>query len=205
MKKFLCFLVVAVLAVTASAQITWNAKAGLGIASCILSDGGEDSKPHFVGKLGVGMEYPLTSNFSLMPSAEFALKGARWSYNDYNVEFKQTVDLYYFQIPVLGAYRFNLTNRLNLVAKVGPYFAFGFAGKVHAEGSGGGSSFSESAGVFSDEVGGKRFDVGFDLGVDLEFRRFVVGAEYEIGITPLVDEDAQVRNSAIYVTVGYKF
>lgn len=208
MKKILCLLVGAMFAITASAQITWNAKAGFGISSCILSEGGEGSKAHFVGKLGAGMEYPLTANFSLMPSAEFAFKGAKFSYNDsqYNYSEKQTIDIYYFQIPVLGAYRFNLTDRLNLVAKAGPYFAFGLAGKIHDKASIDGNSDSASAGVFSDEVGGKRFELGLDFGVDLEFKRFVVGAEYEFGLTPLVKEDGMsARNSAFYVTVGYKF
>lgn len=206
MKKILSVLVIAMLAVTASAQVTWNSKAGVGISSCILSDGGEDPKAHFVGKLGAGMEYPLSSNFSLMPSAEVAFKGAKWSFEYAGYYVDQTVDIYYLQIPVLGAYRFNLTNRLNLVAKAGPYFAFGFAGKVDQYAYSGGSSASISAGVFSEEVGGKRFEVGLDFGLDLEFRRWVVGAEYEFGITPLVKENgASARNSAIYVTVGYKF
>ena len=207
MKKILCFLVVAMFAITASAQITWNAKAGFGISSCILSDGGEGSKPHFVGKIGVGMEYPFSANFSLMPSAEFAYKGAKFSYNESDkgigYSSKETIDIFYFQIPVLAAYRFNLTDRLNLVAKAGPYFAFGLGGSVNFSDS---ESYKAKAGVFSDEIGGKRFEVGLDFGVDLEFRRFVVGAEYEFGLTPLVKEEgASAKNSAFYVTVGYKF
>lgn len=207
MKKLLCLLVVAMFAITGSAQITWNAKAGVGISSCIMTDtGGEGSKMHFVGKLGVGMEYPFTSNFSLMPSAEFALKGAKWKVVEDDWSSDERVDIYYFQIPVLGAYRFNLTDRLNLVLKAGPYFAFGFAGNVKESFSGYGESESISAGVFSNEVGGKRFDVGIDGGFDFEFKRFVVGFEYEYGITPLISEDKETaHNSAFYVTVGYKF
>ena len=213
MKKLLCLLVVAMFAITASAQITWNTKAGFGISSCLYSDGdNEDGKTHFVGKLGVGMEYPLTSNFSLMPSAEFALKGAKWGYKDDSFKYDETIDIYYFQIPVLGAYRFNLTDRLNLVAKAGPYFAFGFAGKAKFSESYSEGSFSDnysgSENLFKN--GGKRFEVGLDFGVDLEFKRFVVGAEYEFGLTPLFKEEDKgdswsVKNSAIYVTVGYKF
>lgn len=215
MKKLLCILVVGIFAMTASAQITWNAKAGFGISKCLYSDGdNEDGKTHFVGKLGVGMEYPLTSNFSLMPSAEFALKGAKWGEKFEGWTYEETIDIYYFQIPVLGAYRFNLTDRLNLVAKAGPYFAYGFAGKAKlSESFGSGShneDYSESENLFKN--GGKRFEVGLDFGVDLEFKRFVVGAEYEFGLTPLykeksekADESYSIKNSAIYVTVGYKF
>lgn len=91
---------------------------------------------------------------------------------------------------------------MNLVVKAGPYFAFGFAGKVNADDSYG----SYDGDVFGDEIGAKRFELGVDLGVDFEFKRWVVGAEYEIGITPLIKEDgATARNSAFYVTAGYKF
>lgn len=69
MKKVLSFLVMATITIVASAQITWNAKAGVGISSVILSEGSEGSKIHLVGKLGAGMEYAISSNFSLMPSA----------------------------------------------------------------------------------------------------------------------------------------
>ncbi len=207
MKRLLSFLVVAIVAIAASAQITWNAKAGFGFSNCIYSDGdNSDAKTHFVGKIGLGMEYPLSANFSLMPSAEFALKGAKWGAE---ME-KETVDIYYFQIPVLAAYRFHIADRLNLVAKAGPYFAFGFAGSVDYSSTYGGESYDESDDLFSDEVGGKRFELGLDFGVDLEFQRFVVGAEYEFGLTPLVKydeegDDFSIKNSAFYVTVGYKF
>lgn len=200
MKKLIATLAVALIAVTASAQITWNAKAGIGISSVLMSGGNEDGKTHLVGKAGAGIEYPLTSNLSLMPSLEFAFKGAAW---DYGEGCNETLDIYYMQIPVLFAYRFNLTDRLNLVAKVGPYFAFGLGGKVKYNDPG---WANESAGVFSEEIGGKRFEVGGDVGIDLEFKRWVVGVEYEIGITPLVKEDGfSIRNSAFYATVGYKF
>lgn len=207
MKKLLSFVLFAMFAITASAQITWNVKAGFGVSSCIGD--AEGSKAHFVGKIGAGMEYAISSNFSLMPSAEFALKGAKWGEDDDEYgSFKETLDLYYFQIPVLAAYRFNLTDKLNLVAKAGPYFAFGFAGKDKYS-----ESFGDSDGekggnddVFGSEIGAKRFEMGLDFGVDLEFKRFVVGAEYEFGLTPLVkEEDWKLRNSAFYVTVGYKF
>lgn len=211
MKKLLSLLVFALFAITASAQITWNAKVGGGISTCIYSEGADwDNKIHPVGKIGVGMEYPLSSNFSLMPSAEIAYKGAKWGYDHsfviedipFEGHLRTVIDIFYFQIPVLGAYRFNLSDHMNLVAKAGPYFAFGFAGNVkNSE-----DSFNVSNGVFSEEVGGKRFEVGLDFGIDFEFKRYVVGAEYEFGLTPIVKEYGEsVRNSAIYVTVGYKF
>ena len=55
---------------------------------------------------------------------------------------------------------------------------------------------------------GPRFDVGIDIGIDFEYHRFVIGAEYERGFMnffPKGDGVAKVYNQAFYVTVGYKF
>lgn len=200
MKKFLSFVLMAVVAVAASAQITWNAKAGVGISSVISNADWGTSKIHFVGKLGAGMEYALSSNFSLMPSAEFAYKGAKFS--NESLAYETNIYVFYFQIPVLAAYRFHLNNHLNLVGKVGPYFAFGLAGWFNNKYEDGYDIEEYKEDVFNYA---ERFEVGVDFGVDLEFKRWVVGAEYEIGITPLISGAGHARNSAFYVTAGYKF
>ena len=75
MKKLFVLVCAMTMTMAASAQITWNAKLGAGLSSCTTS-GKADLKSHFVGKLGIGIEYPLSPNFSLMPSLEFAMKGA---------------------------------------------------------------------------------------------------------------------------------
>lgn len=66
MKKFLLLAVMVIAAMSASAQITWNVKGGVGVAHCWGDAEGIGS--HFVGKVGAGIEKPLTSNWSLMPS-----------------------------------------------------------------------------------------------------------------------------------------
>ncbi len=205
MKKLLSVLLLLAATITASAQITWNAKAGLGMSS-LMGDGDVDSK--IVGKIGVGIEKPISPNWSLMPSLEFALKGAKYGEAGYS----ENVSLYYVQIPVLAAYRFHLTGKWNLCLKAGPYFAYGIAGDSSYEEDGKGSGSDD---VFGVEIGAKRFEMGLDFGVDFEYGKWVVGAEYEYGITPLIDfpEDFdeygsyeyKLKNQAFYVTVGYKF
>ena len=76
MKKLFCLVFVTLCTITISAQVTWNFKGGAGIATCWGDVSGLDS--HFVGKLGVGIEKPLSSNWSLMPSLEIAWKGAEY-------------------------------------------------------------------------------------------------------------------------------
>lgn len=204
-----------VLTLSASAQITWNAKLGAGFSSCI-SSGDANLKSHFVGKAGVGIEYPLTANLSLMPSFEFAMKGAKeheeegssWNYD-------AELNLNYLQVPIVAAYRINLSEDWNMTLKTGPYFAFALSGKMEIDAVENGKKYSESINIFSSSdlekdnmKPGSRFDVGIDVGIDFEYHRFVIGAEYERGFVnsfPDGEDVAKVYNQAFYVTLGYKF
>lgn len=212
MKKIFVLLCVTVFALTASAQVTWNVKAGIGSAWCAIDAPGNNgsSKAHIVGKLGVGLETPLTENFSLMPSLEFAVKGSKREYTWNDASLSEKVNLTYIQLPIMAAYRFNATDRLNIVAKLGPYFAYALSGKVKDTYIDDYSNDTDYFDIFEDGEGGKRFDAGLIIGVDFEFNRFVAGLEYERGFTNLLDftddeGSVKIKNSAIYLTVGYKF
>lgn len=209
MKKIFVLLCAAVFALTASAQITWNVKAGIGSAWCAIDAPGNNgsSKAHIVGKLGVGLETPLTENLSLMPSLEFAVKGSKREYTWDDASLNEKVNLTYIQLPIMAAYRFNATDRLNIAAKLGPYFAYALSGKCYIEDN---QNYNDDFDIFEDGAGGKRFDAGLIIGVDFEFNRFVAGLEYERGFTNLLDTDddegsVKIKNSDIYLTVGYKF
>ena len=178
----------------ASAQITWNAKVGAGLATIWGSDA-DDMKPHFVGKAGVGIEKPLTANLSLMPSLEVAWKGLKWDVVD---DVDATIDFLYIQMPIVAAYRTNLTDDWNMALKAGPYV--GYAVYDHVNISSGGWSYSAS-----NDMDIKKFDAGIDVGVDFEHHRFVFGVEAEMGFLSLAGSDADRKNLAFYATVGYKF
>lgn len=210
MKKFFVFLCAAVFALSASAQVTWNIKAGIGSAWCAIDDPKDlgSSKAHIVGKLGVGLETPLTENFSLMPSFEFAVKGCKREYSWDDASLSEKVNLTYIQLPIMAAYRFNATDRLNIAAKLGPYFAYALSGKYKGTYIEDNQNYNDDYDIFEDGEGGKRFDAGLIIGVDFEFNRFVAGLEYERGFTNLFDsteDEVEIKNSAIYLTVGYKF
>jgi hypothetical protein len=203
MKRLFVFAFVMVMTMAASAQITWNAKLGGGIAMCAGENGDGDMKGKFVGKAGFGLEYPISANFSLMPSLEVAMKGTKWKGKISNLgSQRETYSPIYLQIPVLGAYRFNLNDDWNLTLKAGPYVAYGISGKVKVDGHGG----SADGDMFSD-LEAKRFDAGVDAGVDFEYHRLVFGLEYERGFVSFAPSyvDENIFNQAVYVTIGYKF
>ena len=201
MKKILSLVAMLMLTMVASAQITWNVKGGIGFSACYGST--EGLKAQMVGKAGVGIEYPLSANFSLMPSVEVAIKGCEFDKDKYywGEENGKTyrggnLEITYLQIPVLGAYRFNLNDSWNITVKAGPYFAYGIDGKFKVD--------DQKIDLYKD-TNAKRFDVGADVGVDFEYHRFVFGAEYEIGFSNMSSGDNTIKNMAFYLTVGYKF
>lgn len=184
MKRILSLVCVMMLAIAASAQITWNAKGGLGVAT-MWGSGNEISKTHIVAKAGVGIEYPLSSNLSLMPSLEFAWKGCKLFETG-------TLDLYYLQVPVVLAYRFNVADAWNITVKAGPYVAYAISDHYKFDSGDSGS------------IGAKKFDAGLDAGIDFEYHRFVFGVEAEMGFLKLTSVD-YIKNLAFYGTIGWKF
>lgn len=89
---------------------------------------------------------------------------------------------YYFQVPILASFRFNLGDDLKLLAEAGPYFGFGLGGDTKYEQIstviGEGKSelrylnykrnfFGKSDGV---TVSHNKFDWGFKFGVGVLFR-----------------------------------
>ena len=201
MKRLLTVVCVAMLTIAASAQITWNVKAGAGVAT-LWGSGSEGAKPHVVAKIGVGIEKPFSSNFSLMPSLEVALKGVKSNfdtyYNGYKYNLDETIDLLYIQIPILAAYRFNLSDGWNMTLKAGPYAAYEVYD--HAKVSSGSESVSSS-----NKLDVKKFDAGVDVGFDIEYHRFVFGVEAEMGFLSLLGNSTDIKNLAFYATIGYKF
>lgn len=195
MKRLLSLVCVSMLAIAASAQITWNAKAGAGLATLWGSDA-DGAKPHFVAKAGVGIEKPLSANWSLMPSFEVAWKGFKIDESN----FEATADFLYLQIPIVAAYRLNLSSDWNMTLKAGPYVAYAVYDHYKSLESYGGWSKSSSG---STDI--KKFDAGIDVGVDFEYHRFVFGVEGEMGFLSLVGSEAKINNLAFYATVGYKF
>lgn len=195
MKKILFLLVLSFMTVSASAQITWNVKAGFGVAHCF--GGAKDLSPVFATKVGVGIEKPFTPNWSLMPSIECAYKGAseKWTWG--NESSKINLTLLYLQIPIMAAYRVNINDSWNTTFKAGPYIGYAIMGQVHGPG--------RTINYFSkDNDNSNRFDLGLDLGIDFEYHRFVFGVEYELGFIPF-QKDPSLYNGAFYATVGYKF
>lgn len=178
-------------------QITWNLRAGVGLASLQGVDGDGDNSNRIGGKIGVGMEIPLNKNLNLIPSLEFAMKGGKWSgYGMTN--HKETFTAYYAQIPVLVGYRLYLGRNWNMVLKAGPYVAYGLFGNAKIE-----NDYNSLSGDFFEDTGYSRFDIGAEVGIDFECRRFVIGFDIEKGIREH-EVSYCIRQDAKFINIGFK-
>lgn len=183
MRKGLIVLVMLMTCTWASAQITWNVKAGAGVAWI----GNLDKK--FGWKAGVGIEKPFSTNWLIMPTLELKQKGCTYEGLD--------ATLLYAQLPIMAAYRTRLSKSVNMTFKAGPYLAYGFSGNVSADGYDDYDFF---------DVEGERFDYGLMLGVDFEYHRMVFGMEWEQGLANVfASDEVSAENAAAYITIGYKF
>lgn len=193
------------------AHISWSVNAGFGGAN-ITGDEMDDCslKPTF--KVGIGVEMPLGRNWLLMSSLEYKLKGCKWNEEGSGYSLKDNISLHYLQLPVMGAYRLNFRDDMNLTFKAGLYVAYGFKGKMKTTETYDGVTEKSSIDLFKDEEGEtaelRRFDSGVITGIDFGYKRFVVGLEADFGFINLLkydDEDSSIHNGTLFFSVGYRF
>jgi hypothetical protein len=164
------------------------------------------------------MEYSFNKTWAIQPSLLLSSKGAKESGITYNA--------LYLELPVMAAARIRLTDKIDLVFNLGPYFAIGVGGKTKIEADNGEytlNTFSETEMPLLTEEGVvnvdiqpmKRFDVGVGLGIAVEFGSFVVAYDSKlgfinvggyikgggsIGLLPM-----NFRNQNLSLGIGYKF
>lgn len=169
-------------------KITYTAGVGM---SSLAGDETDGVKSKIAFKVGATYNFSISENFSVIPGAELVCKG-------YGLEWVDgDIHTYSLQIPVLAAYKFAVTDEINLVAQAGPYVSYGLFGSDIEYPSG-------KVNVYDDECGGERLDAGIIAGVSAEFGKWSVGLQYSRGFLKAI-KDTKAYNQAYGVTVGYKF
>ena len=213
MKKISLLFVMLFACMAMSAQITWNVKAGAGIATVTGLNSNGETLTKVGWKIGIGIEKPLSANWLIMPTLEFKQKGCGWKGSEPDYWIEENFNIPYVQLPVLAAYRLRLNDEMNLTLKAGPYFAYALSAKCKYKEYWNGEIDEGEYDLFDsseidEDISTSRFDCGLAFGADVEYHRFVVGAEVEYGLTPVVKnnyENMKIRNISAYITVGYKF
>lgn len=197
MKKFLMTAVLGMFALAGFSQVKWDAKFGMNFSNMTKYD---DTKALPGFNLGVGMDYGFSENWSLQSGLLISSKGYKYKEGEY----KETTRPIYLDIPILAAYKFNISDNTKFVINAGPYLAFGLGGKNKVDG------IDESEKVFGDD-GWKRFDLGIQYGVGLE-----IGEHYLVNLTgqngfispydfPDGYDGDKPKNMTFSIGVGYRF
>ncbi len=195
MKKFLMTAVLGMFALAGFSQVKWDAKFGMNFSNMTKF---EDTKALPGFQLGVGMDYGFSENWSLQSGLMISSKG----YKVKEGEYKETTRPIYLDIPILAAYKFNISDNTKFVINAGPYLAFGLGGKNKVDG------VDESEKVFGDN-GWNRFDLGIQYGIGLELSdRYLINLTGQNGfICPWDTEDGEdkPKNMTFSIGVGYRF
>lgn len=223
MKKALMIMCMAVAtsAVRAQSPISFYAEAGIGTSRLYGKHSGSDTQ--IACKAGIGAEYALNKTWALRSALEFVSIGGR---DDMDYVRNAGMNELYLQIPVRVAARLPLGKDYHASLNVGPYIACGVGGKTsgsipyYYSGSSadGNRRFKmDTFGcVLENNAGNRRLDGGIVVGIALEYRRLVIGAEAQVGLVKVNQQLRQVidtdefhnylpRNFASFFTVGYKF
>lgn len=150
MKKFLMTAVLGMFALAGFSQVKWDAKVGMNFSNVTKYD---DAKALPGFQLGVGMDYGFSESWSLQSGLLISSKG-------YKIEDVKVRPIY-LDIPILAAYKFNISDNTKFVINAGPYLAFGLGGKAKDD------NFDLKL-FKSDEGDWKRFDLGIQYGIGLE-------------------------------------
>lgn len=199
MKKFLMTAVLGMFALAGFSQVKWDAKFGMNFSN-MTKDSEAKALPGF--HLGVGMDYGFSENWSLQSGLIISSKG--WKYKEEGE--KITYRPVYLDIPILAAYKFNISDNTKFVINAGPYLAFGLGGKAKA----GDYDYKLFKGG-EDEAKLKRFDLGIQYGVGLEIgEHYLVNLTGQNGfITPYDFPDGydgdKPKNMTFSIGVGYRF
>jgi hypothetical protein len=211
MKKIMMMLVMATVALTASAQnevgqLTLQPKIGLNFANVTnagkIND--ESSKLKVGYAVGLEAEYGLSEKFSVAAGVLYSMQGC--DYGEYKVSAggetlggwdKNQYNLAYLNIPIVANFYF----AKGWAIKAGIQPGFLLSAKHKVDGVGGTESYNADI-----KDAQKSFDLSIPLGLSYEYENIVFDARYNLGVTKMNKEgEESCKNSVVQFTVGYKF
>jgi hypothetical protein len=177
---------------------------------------GVNMKPGY--QFGVGIEYYFTNHWGIQPSLMLISKGYKnegsyssdpTSYGSEMIPFKGVENRVYIELPVMLAYRLNLSGAMKLIFNGGGYISYGIDGQnkyteTHEDG------YSIWHNVTFSRIGLKRFDTGLTAGATFELKhRYTIGLFGEWGLyDPSYHQFKKtygLKNQTYGLNVGYKF
>jgi hypothetical protein len=203
------FFAVAAVAQNRESKISIQPKAGVNI-STLSGDFDEfiDSKAGL--NIGADVEYRMLPKFALSGGLYYSMQGGKgelnmddFPYLEMNINAK--AKLSYLNMPIMANYYIVK----GLAIKTGVQFGFLTSAKIKLSADEG----SESIGI-KDAL--KKVDFSIPFGISYEFKRFVLEARYNLGLTNIIKSDTELmdgvintdnfksKNRVFQITLGYR-
>ena len=235
MKKFYSLLLAAVFAIgaNASAQVTSVTSdcsteyyyVGYNIVSVDWNIGQSSMEEAFPLKSAIAAgwnkrqkldltSFPLYLDYGANLTYMFGSYSDEYKEDGYKVEYKTAVNMASVNVPVAVTTPFQV-DKFVVLPYVGLNARLNLFGELteSAEASGYGETFSESDSVNlfdvddMDDYPVKRFQLGLNLGVNVQFDNYTVGLGYIKDFAPAFDAEELLTGTfgAVNISVGYKF
>ncbi len=196
---------------------------GLSINGFIGKDAKEcNTKMGF--NIGATARYYFLDNFFAEASLSVATKGYQYDYYDtsgdewveggYNYDQETTTKYtsYNIDIPILVGYKFYVNEDLNFKIKAGPYFTYALSGKKTEKGymeyyediHSSSTEHINKETKIGDIDGFKNLVFGIQAGVGTDYKRYILQAYYQRGLTKNVGKTKMYEQN-ILVSIGYRF
>ena len=188
MKKIFFMALMAVMSISASAQIEQGLRFGVQGFGGINSIGEDGAKTAVTYGTGVVAEYNFSENFYLGSGLNFQNKGWKADWLD------GTANVYYLTLPIHLGGRVSIGDNSYFHFQAGPQLGFGVAGSDI-------EIYEVGTAKYSDW--GKRFEAGVGAKVGVEFNKLQVNVSGNYGITECMDGAG--HNLDFAVGVAYMF
>lgn len=194
------------------AQVKFGLKGGLNLTNMLAKDNNENLSKDYKVKMGFHLgataTFSISKKFGLESGILFSTKGFKAE----SLNIKRTVHVNYLELPILAVYKIDL-GRANLLIHAGPYFGYALSGKLKTDKPVLGpnnNAKEEDLKIGTDKLKDdiRPLDWGLNIGTGVEINNITVGIQYGAGIANIsayTDNKTVIKNSAFYVSLGYKF
>lgn len=189
-------------------QFTLQPKVGINLSTITgKTVAGTESKMKVGLAAGVEAEYGVAENFSVTAGLLYSMEGSKVKSTEIN-DLSVKANLDYINIPIMAQYY--VTKGLAIKAGLQPAFNVRKDIKYDLPSGLPAAVVSQVDATVKPTVDGIKnninsFNLSIPIGISYEYQSFVLDARYNIGVTKLVKDSNEGRNSTITFTLGYKF
>ena len=206
---------ISLFSLSASAQ-TFGLKGGLNLSNMLEKDDdatySNDYKMNLGFHVGATIDVPFNDFLSFESGLLFTTRGMNFEEEILDFGISAKANLYYLDIPLTLKASHKLGEELKMYGTFGPYVGIGLSGKIKVTAEYQGVKETEEIDVEwgndENEDDLKRLDMGLTFGAGVEFKSFMIGISYDLGLSNIAayqDFGTTSKNRVLKFSIGYRF